>query len=101
MKSEIDTTLLLFLYQNLLTCTLYLERNCLYICSVYKINGKSTCELRLFPILDSSDPEIHSLYSGVYSQGIIHIRDSLAKICELYRYLYNGRGIMTIVSLLQ
>jgi len=40
MKSEIDTTFLLFLYQNLLTCTLYLKRNCLYICSVYKINGE-------------------------------------------------------------
>ena len=40
MKSEIDTTLLLFLYQNLLTCTLYLKRNCLYICFVYKINEK-------------------------------------------------------------
>ena len=40
MKSEIDTTLLLFLYQNLLTCTLYLKRNCLYICSVYEINEK-------------------------------------------------------------
>jgi len=25
-KSEIDTTFLLFLYQNLLTCTLYLKR---------------------------------------------------------------------------
>ena len=41
MKSEIDTTFLLFLDQNLLTCTLYLKRNCLYICSVYKINEKT------------------------------------------------------------
>mgnify|MGYP000119656741 CR=1 FL=1 len=41
MKSEIDTTFLLFLYQNLLTYTLYLKRNyCLYICSIYKINEK-------------------------------------------------------------
>jgi len=29
MKSEIDTTFLLFLYQSFLTCTLYLKRNCL------------------------------------------------------------------------
>ena len=40
MNSEIDTTFLLFLYKNLLTGTLYLKTNCLYICSVYKINEK-------------------------------------------------------------
>jgi len=38
MKTEIDTTFLLFLYQNVLTCTLCLKKYCLYICSIYNEN---------------------------------------------------------------
>ena len=45
MKTEINTTFLLFLYHNSLTCILYLKRNCLYICSVYKINEKKEYDL--------------------------------------------------------
>jgi len=48
MNSEIHTTLLLFLYQYLFTCTLYLKRNCLCICSVYKINEKQVMLLICF-----------------------------------------------------
>jgi len=51
MNSEIDTTFLLLLYQNLLTCTLYLKRNCLYICSVYKIIEKKKKRVELLELL--------------------------------------------------
>ena len=82
MKSEIDTTFLLFLYQNLLTCTLYLKRNCLYICSVYKINEKrkkkvSSASVHLFR--RSNAYKIYGLTDG---QGDFYIPLQEDFVCE-------------------
>ena len=68
--------------QNLLTCTLYLKRNCLYICSVYKINEKrkkkvSSASVHLFR--RSNAYKIYGLTDG---QGDFYIPLQEDFVCE-------------------